>query len=141
MPHPTVMLVGSVQDDHEMYGAYLRGAAFAVIEVDHIAEALACATAVDVVVTDIRVRGFSDGLGLVRQLRRDNATKGIPIIVLTACAFESDRQAAERAGCDGFLAKPCLPDALLTEIRRVLARRLSRRLPSRTSIRPKRHAS
>ncbi len=141
MPHPMVMLVGSVQDDSEMYAAYLRGSAFSVIEVDHTAEALACATAVDVVVTDIRVRGLSDGLDLVRRLRRGNATKGIPIIVLTACAFESDRQSAEHAGCDGFLAKPCLPDALLAEIRRVLARRLPRRPPSRASIRQKRQAS
>ena len=141
MPHPTVMLVGSVQDDREMYAAYLRGSAFAVIEVDHTAEALACATAADVVVTDIRVRRLSDGLDLVRQLRRGNATRGIPIIVLTACAFESDRQGAERAGCDRFLAKPCLPDALLAEIRRVLGRRLPRRPSSRASIRQKRHAS
>ena len=80
MSHPTVMLVGSVQDDREMYAEYLRGSAFTVIEVDRTAEALARAAAVDVVVTDIRVRGFSDGLDLVRQLRRDNDTRRIPII-------------------------------------------------------------
>ena len=140
MSHPTVMLVGSVQDDREMYAEYLRGSAFTVIEVDRTADALACATTTDVVVTDIRVRGFSDGLDLVRQLRRDTDTRRIPIIVLTACAFPSDRQSAERAGCDGFLPKPCLPDVLIGEIRRVMARRVPGPPPARANIRQKRHA-
>jgi len=40
----------------------------------------------------------------------------MPIIVLSACAFEPDRQGAQRAGCDAFLSKPCLPDELLAQM-------------------------
>jgi two-component system cell cycle response regulator DivK len=120
MPHPTVMLVASIQDDREMYAEYLQASDFTVIEVDHTADALKRATDADVLVTDVRVDGPSDGLELIRRLHRGAGTKHIPIIVLTACAFATDRQRAERAGCDAFLPKPCLPEVLLVEIRRVL---------------------
>jgi two-component system cell cycle response regulator DivK len=120
MPRPTVMLVASVQDDREMYAEYLRASAFVVIEVDDTAEALARAAVADVIVTDIRVRKLADGLDLIRRLRRSHRTKHIPAIVLTAYAFEHDRQRAERAGGSAFLPKPCLPEILLRAIRRVL---------------------
>ena len=47
-------------------------------------------------------------------------TKAIPVIVLTACGWRSERDRARAAGCDVFLAKPCLPDLLVREIRRLL---------------------
>jgi two-component system, cell cycle response regulator DivK len=120
MSRPTVMLVASLQDDREMYAEYLRASAFTVLEIDHAADALAHAVRADVVVTDVRVDGPSDGLELIRQLRADDDTTHTPILVLTACAFGVDRERAERAGCDAFLPKPCLPHVLLAEIRRVL---------------------
>jgi two-component system, cell cycle response regulator DivK len=120
MPRPTVMLVGSIQDDREMYAEYLRASALIVIEVDHTADVFALAEHADIIVTEVRVDGPSDGLDLIRQLRHGNRTKQTPIIVLTACAFAVDRQRAQRAGCDAFLPKPCLPEVLLAEIRRVL---------------------
>jgi CheY-like chemotaxis protein len=57
----------------------------------------------------------------VRRLRADERTKGKPIIVLTARVFEPDQVRAHAAGCDIFLPKPCLPDTLVDEIRRMLA--------------------
>ena len=47
--------------------------------------------------------------------------KTIPVTALTVCAWQTERERAENAGCEAFLAKPCLPDALLREVRRVLA--------------------
>lgn len=120
MPRPTVMLVASVQDDREMYAEYLRGSALTVIEVDHTTDAFSRAADADVIVTDVRIDRVSDGLYLIRQLRRGDGTKQTPIIVLTAWTFEPDRQGAQRAGCDAFLPKPCLPAELLAQIRRVL---------------------
>jgi CheY-like chemotaxis protein len=49
----------------------------------------------------------------------DDRTKRTPIIVLTACVLHSDYEAAVAAGCDAFLRKPCAPDELLRQIRRV----------------------
>ena len=109
-----------------MYAEYLRVYGTTVIEVDHTAEALARAENADVIVTDVRVDGLADGLELIRRLRQGDRTQRTPIIVLTACAFAVDRQRAEQAGCDAFLPKPCLPQVLLGEIRRVLRGSLGR---------------
>ena len=56
----------------------------------------------------------------VAQLKRDERTKRIPVIVLTARAWEGDRERALGCGCDLFLAKPCLPQVLTQAIRRLL---------------------
>jgi CheY-like chemotaxis protein len=137
-PSPTVMLVESVQDDRAMYAEYLRASAFAVIEIGDTARALTRAPEADVIVTGIRVPGPFDGIQLVHRLRSGRATKAQPVIVLTASAMHEEREDAARAGCDAFLLKPCLPDALVGEIRRLLTLRHlsgSRRSPVRTQHR------
>ena len=103
-----------------MYAAYLRACGFSPVQVGDTREALRIAWLVDVVVTGMRVPGPFDGLDLIRHLRADHRTAGKPLIVLTACAFEPDQRRAYEAGCDRFLAKPCLPDLLGSEIRRLL---------------------
>ena len=50
----------------------------------------------------------------------DPATKHIPILALTAHAFDDARREAKAVGCDGFVTKPCLPDELVAKIRAVL---------------------
>jgi two-component system cell cycle response regulator DivK len=120
---PTVLLVESGQDDRGMYAEYLRLSDFHIVEIGDTADALALAATADVIVTGVRVPGPFDGIELVRRVRADRRTHDKGVIVLTACAFEPDQARAYSAGCDGFLPKPCLPDALATEIRRVMANR------------------
>ena len=55
-----------------------------------------------------------------RELKQHPATRHIPVLALTAHAFEDARQQAEAAGCDGFVTKPCLPDQLVARVRAVL---------------------
>jgi len=45
-----------------------------------------------------------------------------PIIALTAHALASDRERAMEVGCDGYLAKPCEPRAVVAEVQRFLGR-------------------
>jgi len=47
-------------------------------------------------------------------------TRHIPIVALTGHALAGHAEGAREAGCDAFVTKPCLPDALVTEIRRLL---------------------
>ena len=63
---------------------------------------------------------------LIRQLRADARTCGSTIIVVSGRVFPADRIGAERAGCDVFLPKPCLPQTLLSEVRRATERPDSR---------------
>jgi CheY-like chemotaxis protein len=120
---PTVLLVESEQDDRAMYAEYLRMEQFHTVEIDDTADALARAGTADVIVTGVRVPGPFDGVELVRRLRTGGPTRNKPIIVLTACTVEPDQQRAYAAGCDVFLPKPCLPDTLVTAIRRAMASR------------------
>ena len=103
-----------------MYAEYLRSNGFSVTEVDSTDAGLSAAPSADLVVTAIRMPGTFDGIELVRRLRDDNRTKAMPLIVLTACTFEPDQARAFAAGCDVFLPKPCLPEQLLAEARRLI---------------------
>ena len=118
----TVLLVEPPTDDRAMYAMYFRARGFDPTELDDADEAFERAAQADLIVTGIRVRARSDGLALIDRLRKHPATRAIPIIVLTAHAFDEDRARAEAAGCDCFLAKPCAPDVLVAEADRLIAR-------------------
>lgn len=60
-----------------------------------------------------------DGWELTRELKRHPRTRAIPIIVVSACVQPSDRQKAEEAGCDLFLAKPVDPEIIREELHRL----------------------
>jgi CheY-like chemotaxis protein len=114
-----VLLIESDDDNREMYADYLRKCGFTVQTVNTTDDGLRRASDADVIVTEITVPGSFDGLEFVTRLRRTAATKQTPIIVLTACVFEPNRQRARAAGCNVFLPKPCLPEQLVREIRAV----------------------
>jgi two-component system, cell cycle response regulator DivK len=117
-----VLLVQPHDDTRQMYAEFLLHHGFSVFERTSAADALKVAPLADVIVTGILLNGGVDGVELVARLRNDDRTKRTPIIVLTACATAEYRSRAEQAGCDVFLPKPCLPEELLREVRRVLRR-------------------
>jgi len=59
----------------------------------------------DLVVMDIQLPGM-DGLQATALLKRDDATRTIPVIALTALAMKGDEERIRAAGCDGYIAKP-----------------------------------
>lgn len=128
---PIVLLVQPERDDRDMYVEALRHHRFRPLPMSTATDALTVAARVDVIVTGILLPGAMEGIGLIARLKSDPRTNGIPVIVLTACAYQSDRDRAVAAGCDGFLAKPCLPDVLVGEIHRVLAQPRLAPAPSR----------
>ena len=105
----------------EMYAEFFRHEEFLPIPVSNARDGLTVARKADIIVTGLLLLGDIDGIEFIARLKRDERTKRIPLIVLTACAWKSDRHRAEEAGCDIFLAKPCLPDHLLREVRLLLA--------------------
>jgi CheY-like chemotaxis protein len=61
-----------------------------------------------------------DGWEAVQRLKKDPSTAAIPIVALTAHAMPADRERAIQVGCDGYLAKPCEPRAVVEEVKRIL---------------------
>ncbi|HMF93811.1 MAG TPA: response regulator [Vicinamibacterales bacterium] len=116
-----VLLVQPHGNDRSMYAEFLRSQGVRTICPVRAINALKIAARADVIVTGVLLDETIDGIELVTRLRTDERTKHAPIIVLTACAWQTERDRAVGAGCDVFLSKPCLPDDLLREIRRLLA--------------------
>ena len=114
---PVVLLVQPAHDDGlEMYAEYLRYSGLSAIAVSNAKDALTFAPEADIIVTGMVLDDTMDGAELVLRLRGDDGTMHKPIIVLTACASSRARERAEHAGCNLFLSKPCLPDALLRDV-------------------------
>lgn len=59
----------------------------------------------DLILLDLQLPGM-DGLELTRRLRATPATRGVPIVAVTAYAMKGDENKARDAGCDGYLVKP-----------------------------------
>mmetsp|Transcript_670 Transcript_670/g.1900 ORF Transcript_670/g.1900 Transcript_670/m.1900 type:complete len:279 (+) Transcript_670:58-894(+) len=77
----------------------------------------------DLVITDVLMRGM-DGLALLRRIRADQRLCGIPVILLTAKGFASDRIAGYSAGASAYLSKPFDPEELLAIVNMLLANAL-----------------
>ena len=70
----------------------------------------------DVIVLDLGMPVL-DGLQVCRRLKANDRTAAIPIIILTGNTLPGVQETVERAGADGFLARPCSPDTLVAAIR------------------------
>jgi CheY-like chemotaxis protein len=103
---------------------YLEFSGLRVAEAQNGHEALEQAFTLlpDVVVMDLSLPGL-DGWEATRRLKADPRTKTIPVIALTGHALAGHSKGAIDAGCDAFITKPCLPERLLEEIRKMLAGR------------------
>jgi two-component system cell cycle response regulator DivK len=75
----------------------------------------------DLVLMDIQLPGM-DGLEATVLLKRDDTTRAIPVIALTALAMKGDEERIRAAGCDGYIAKPMRYQEFLVTIAAHLAR-------------------
>lgn len=119
---PLILLVEDHIELRHLYAQQLLLSGFDVIEAENGAEAIAHTEArgPDVVLMDLSLP-IVDGWEATRRLKADRRTAHIPVVALTAHDGSGELQRATRAGCDWFVPKPCPPDALIVEVRRVLA--------------------
>jgi len=118
---PLVLVVDDFQDNREMYAEYLAYCGFRVIEAKNGKEAIeqAFAQSPNVIIMDLSLP-VMDGWEATRRLKAEGRTRSIPVIALTGHALSGHSKGALDAGCDAFVAKPCLPDQLVLEIKRML---------------------
>ena len=118
---PLILVVDDYQDAREMYAEYLQFSGFRVAEARNGNEAVDQAFALkpDLILMDLSLPGM-DGWEATRRLKADASTRHIPIVALTGHALAGASEGAKKAGCDSFVTKPCLPDDLVVEVRRML---------------------
>ena len=115
-----------VEDDpeiNELVGAYAQLAGF------EYRRALNGSAALDearrrppaVIVLDLMLPDV-DGFEVLRRVKADPRTAGVPVIILTALDSERSRQEGRRGGAADYLTKPFDPDRLIETISRHAAR-------------------
>jgi two-component system cell cycle response regulator DivK len=120
-PQPLVLLAEDFEDARELYRDYLEFSGFAVTTASNGREAVDQASALmpDLILMDASMPVL-DGWQATKELKSNPATRHIPILALTAHAFDDARKEAKSVGCDGFVTKPCLPDDLVARVRATL---------------------
>jgi PAS domain S-box-containing protein len=118
-----VLIVDDNEENLYYLQALLPGEGYAVESARHGAEALVRARQAppDVIISDL-LMPVMDGYTLLRRWKTDEHLKDVPFIVYTATYTEpEDERLALSLGADAFILKPAEPDALLAQIRAVLA--------------------
>jgi len=118
-----ILVADDDMDIRDLVAFKLEQAGYEVVAVDNGLAALTAATEnpPDLVVLDVMMPGMS-GIDVCRQLRQDQSTKALPIILLTARAQEGDVEVGFGAGADDYIVKPFSPRELVSRVEAVLAR-------------------
>jgi two-component system, chemotaxis family, chemotaxis protein CheY len=117
----TILSVDDSASVRQMVQLTLQGAGYRVIQANDGADGLAKAqaTPVDMVVTDLNMP-VMNGLGLIRELRKLPAYRGVPILFLTTESDAEMKKQAKEAGATGWITKPFQQDQLVAVVKKVL---------------------
>ena len=117
----TILVVEDQEDNRRILRDLLSSAGIEMIEAVNGEEGVALAESAspDLILMDIQLPGF-DGYEATRRIKANPALRQIPVIAVTSYALSGDDEKARQAGCDGYVAKPYSPRALLVKIREYL---------------------
>jgi two-component system, cell cycle response regulator DivK len=134
---PLILIVEDFDDAREMYRDYLEFSGFRVDTARDGREAIEKARTLhpDLILMDLSLPGI-DGWEATRLLKAAPDTSHLLIVALSAHALATEGERARAAGCDGFIAKPCLPSDLVHEIGQYLKGQTASR---ERRARPRRH--
>jgi signal transduction histidine kinase/ActR/RegA family two-component response regulator len=114
-----VLIVDDNRDSCEVLKQSL-GAVGAQVHISHsVKDGISSLRSVvpDIILADLAIPGES-GLALIRHVRAVGGDMSrVPILVLSACAFQSDRDAAHEAGASLFIPKPFRPSDVIRNVR------------------------
>jgi len=118
-----ILVVDDEPEAVELVEFNLKGAGYEVTTASDGAEALNKARRIqpNLVILDVMMPEI-DGMEVCKLMRRDPATSGIPIIMLTAKASEVDRVLGLELGADDYVVKPFSPRELVLRVKKLLDR-------------------
>lgn len=117
----TIMTVDDSASVRQMVVFTLRQGGYEVIEAVDGSDGLAKlrANSCDMLITDLNMPNM-DGIGLIREVRKDPAHRHLPIVMLTTESQDGRKQEGKAAGATGWIVKPFKPEQLLAVVKRVL---------------------
>jgi len=117
----TILVVDDSESIREVVGFTLEQEGFQVIRGINGKDALTRfnETLIDMVITDLYMPEM-DGLEFIREIRRSEQNKHIPILFLTTETQLQKKEEAKQAGATGWIVKPFIPEKLIVAVRRVL---------------------
>ena len=120
-PAYRILVVDDRPDNRAVLSGLMSSVGFATREAGNGAEALEEFASFEphLVLMDIRMPGM-DGYEATRRLRATPEGRKAKIIIVSASAFEANRQSALGAGADDFIAKPCRESELFEKVRKLL---------------------
>ena len=118
-----ILVVDDNEDNVDVLRVRLDSWGYSTHAATNGAEALAYVqqSAPDLILLDVMMPDIT-GIEVARRIKGNRSLPFIPIIALTAHALASDREKAMEVGCDGYLAKPCEPRAVVDEVQRFLGK-------------------
>lgn len=123
MSKATILIVEDETEIRDMLRFALERAEYEVLEAETAEDALLQLEGrlPDLLLVDWMLPGVS-GVELVRRLRKDELTRNLPAIMLTARGEENDKLKGFDHGVDDFMTKPFSPKELLARIKALLRR-------------------
>ncbi|MFH2130241.1 MAG: response regulator [bacterium] len=119
----TILVIEDNPDNMALIEQILEDEGFETLKTDRAEDGIkqlkTSTVRVDLILMDISLP-VMNGLEATGMIKQDPLLKDIPLIVLTAHAMETDKEAAFSAGCNDFLSKPIDEDKLLAAINHYL---------------------
>lgn len=120
----TILVIEDEKDIRDLVALHLKNAGYGVVATAKGDEGLATAqkTLPALIILDLMLPGM-DGLEICRRLKKEERTKTIPLVMLTAKRDEIDRVLGFELGADDYVTKPFSPRELVLRIKKILERR------------------
>ncbi len=138
MTSKTVLVVDDERNIRRTLQLVLEGDGYKVLAAESATAALALLaspeTPVDLAILDVKLPDFS-GLELLERLRKDEATKDLPIVVISGHATVNDAVHAVKLGAADFFEKPLARERVLVSVRNVLDAAQTRRALAEAALR------
>ncbi|AVQ07863.1 TPA: response regulator [Xanthomonas vasicola pv. zeae] len=116
-----IILIEDSPTDRAVFSQWLEKAGHTVVATDTAEEGLELvrSQAPDLVLMDVVLPGMS-GFQATRALARDQATKDIPVLLVSTKGMETDRAWGLRQGASDYIVKPPREDDLIARIRQLV---------------------
>lgn len=117
----TILIVDDSASMRQVVSIALSGAGYEVLQADDGTSALKLLDGrkIHLIISDVNMPKM-DGITLVKEVKKNNAYRFTPIIMLTTEGQEAKKQEGQRAGAKAWVVKPFKPDQMLAAVSKLV---------------------